>query len=78
MIRMCIISYSISLSRNLTNVTARLNLESRIESMEEGSTNDGGEEEAHRKTLHIHSYILTAAGNSREHEIRREHFNARE
>ena len=67
-----------SLSRNLTNITARSNQESRIVSIEEGSTNEGGEEEAQRKTMHIQSYILTAVGNSRKHEIGRVYFNARE
>ena len=75
---LCIFPYTISLRRNLTNVIARSSKESRIGSMEEGSKNEGGEEEAQRKTLHIHSYILTAAGNLRDHEIERVYFNARE
>ena len=75
---LCLFSYSISLRRNLTNFNVRSNKGSRIGSMEEGSTNEGCEEESQRKTLHIHSYILTAAGNSLEHEIGRVYFNARE
>ena len=53
------------------------NQKSRIESMEEGSANEEGKEEAQRKTLHIRSYILTAAGNLPEHNIGRVYFKAR-